>query len=401
MIHEIRVSNFYSIRDEVVIDLRLARNAPALPRFPASHSRPDTRLPTVIAFIGPNAAGKSTILRALAATLNFAIASFDLNVDQDIPVFQPFMSTDMMQKPTRIVVEFDARWLDPDAPSLFRYELELENRPPTRKVVRYEALSHAPATGRRRAMKRLFERHADGKIYVAPEMGLKARDARLDSLRDNASVISTLAKLNVDLAQRIWTDLARTQVAASRHVLRTPAEFQPVLKHYLDYPEKLERLNRELRRFDVGIRRMVIERTASGPLALFDHDALDLPVVLTEESSGTQHFVGIFPALDFVLADGHIAVVDEFDSYFHPVLVAELMRWFQDPERNPHRAQLFVTVHNATVLDELEKPEIFLVEKQGGATQVYGAQDVQGLRRERRLLDKYLSGALGALPRIG
>lgn len=401
MIHEIRVSNFYSIREEVVVDLRLARNAPNLPRFPGSHSRLDTRLPTVVAFIGPNAAGKSTILRALAATLNFAIASFDLNVDQDIPVFQPFMSNDMMQKPTRIVVEFDARWLDPEAPSLFRYELEIANRPPSRKVVRYEALSHSPARGRRRAMKRLFERDSDRKIYVAPEMGLKVRDARLDSLRDNASVISTLAKLNVDLAQRIWTDLARTQIAASKHILRTPAEFQPVLKHYLDYPEKLERLNRELRRFDVGIRRMVIERTASGPLALFDHDALDLPVVLTEESSGTQHFVGIFPALDFVLTDGHIAVVDEFDSYFHPSLVTELMRWFQDPERNPRKAQLFVTLHNATVLDDLEKPEIFLVEKQGGATQVYGAQDIQGLRRERRLLDKYLSGALGALPRIG
>ncbi len=400
MIHEIRVSNFYSVRDEVVLDLRVAKNAPELPRFRTSHSRPDVRLPVVIALVGPNASGKSTLLRALASTLRFATHSFELGVDQDIPGFQPFLASDALSLPTSIVVEFDALWLDPENPELFRYELQIANGAKRRTVLR-EVLWHSPSRGKRRAMRRLFERKVGDKVYTGPEMGLRANDARLESLRDNASLISTLAKLNVPLAQKIYLDLTRTQIADSGNFLRTAPEFQWVLKHYLENPERLQRLNRELRRVDIGIKKMTIEPSASGPLAFFEHDGLALPILLNEESAGTRHFVGIFPTLDFVLAAGHLGIIDEFDSFFHPILISELFRWFHDPERNPHKAQLFVTLHNATVLDDLEKPEIFFVEKEKGATRAYSAQDVQGLRRERRLLDKYLSGALGALPRIG
>ena len=58
--------------------------------------------------------------------------------------------------------------------------------------------------------------------------------------------------------------------------------------------------------------------------------------------------------------------------------------------------------HHAGLPDELEKEEIFIVEKdEGGASQIHGAQDVRGLRRDLRLYPKYRSGALGGIPRIG
>ena len=41
--------------------------------------------------------------------------------------------------------------------------------------------------------------------------------------------------------------------------------------------------------------------------------------------------------------------------------------------------------HNVGLLDDLEKEELFLVEKdESGATRVHGAQDVRGLRRVNR-----------------
>lgn len=48
------------------------------------------------------------------------------------------------------------------------------------------------------------------------------------------------------------------------------------------------------------------------------------------------------------------------------------------------------------------KEEVFLVHKDlFGATEVYGAADIKGLRREVSIYNKYMGGKLGALPRIG
>ena len=78
MIHEITIENFGSVRDELTINLRVARNAPDMDRFRRSSSRPDVRLPTVVAFVGPNGSGKSTILQSAMATLHFLINSSEI-----------------------------------------------------------------------------------------------------------------------------------------------------------------------------------------------------------------------------------------------------------------------------------------------------------------------------------
>ncbi|BAC90226.1 hypothetical protein [Gloeobacter violaceus] len=53
-------------------------------------------------------------------------------------------------------------------------------------------------------------------------------------------------------------------------------------------------------------------------------------------------------------------------------------------------------------MDFLEKEEIYFTEKdREGGTQIFGAQHIQGLRREPSLARKYLGGVLSAIPRIG
>ena len=65
MIHYFSVSNYYSIRKEVVLDFRIPKTAPDLPHFRKSLVNPDIRLPSVIVLTGPNGSGKTTLLRAL------------------------------------------------------------------------------------------------------------------------------------------------------------------------------------------------------------------------------------------------------------------------------------------------------------------------------------------------
>ena len=83
-------------------------------------------------------------------------------------------------------------------------------------------------------------------------------------------------------------------------------------------------------------------------------------------------------------------------------IAGEMLGWFRSRETNPNDAQLLVSSHNVGLLDDLEKEELFIVEKDaGGATRVHGAQDVRGLRRDTRLYPKYRAGVLGGIPKIG
>ncbi|KAF0096959.1 MAG: abortive infection protein, partial [Hyphomonadaceae bacterium] len=113
-------------------------------------------------------------------------------------------------------------------------------------------------------------------------------------------------------------------------------------------------------------------------------------------------FIDLFPMILSTLGNGGILLLDELDTDLHPLLIPELLYWFYDPVRNPHKAQLLFSAHNASLLDELEKEQVFFTEKpMGKATQIYGAKDIGGLRREPSLTKKYLSGELGAIPQIG
>jgi hypothetical protein len=154
----------------------------------------------VVTLFGPNASGKSTILRALTSTVRFVCTSFDLGVQETIPNFQAFMLDEYGAKPTKVSIVFDAAWLakpEEDNSQFFRYELELkdsENVPGRRDMASYEALFHFPQGKPRR----LFERTSEKKIYVSKDFGIGANDSQLRAVRKNSSVISTLAKLNPD-----------------------------------------------------------------------------------------------------------------------------------------------------------------------------------------------------------
>ena len=404
MIHKISVENFFSIRDEVSLDFSVAKNSPDLANFRTAPSDPSIRLPTVIAFFGPNASGKSTLLRAITSTVSFALKSFELNPGDLIPGFQSFMSNTTFSEPTRICIEFDALWLassETDTAEKFRYELVLtgglDGGFAARTKVDKEALYYFPH-GR---PKRLFERKSVGEPYFSSEFDIRKGDARVEAIKENSSVISTLAKFNNAFAVRIWNDLKGLQ-SNLWGLNRAQYPNSDIIRFYLDNSQVLSSLNNEIKRLDIGIEEMLVDADKNGIMSFFSHRLLSAPIMFEEESSGTQNFVKMFPVLNYVLGMGQIAVIDEFDADLHPDLVMELFNWFHSIEKNALGAQMFVTVHNSSVLDSLEKEEVFFVEKDRlGRTDIYGASSIQGLRRGVSLFNKYMGGELGAKPNIG
>ena len=120
------------------------------------------------------------------------------------------------------------------------------------------------------------------------------------------------------------------------------------------------------------------------------------------ESQGTRNFFALFPYLNHVLNAGGVAILDEFDTDIHPLIIPEILRWFYDSKINKHNAQLIISCHSATLLETLAKEEIYFTEKNNkGETEIYGLKDIQDVRRDTNIYKKYLGGAFGAVPHIG
>jgi hypothetical protein len=397
MIHKISLENFFSVADKQEINFRVPANAPDLPCFRPSRSAAHQRLPLIIGLYGPNASGKSTVLRAITTIGWFVQHSFTIAPANAIPLFNPYAHNDWWNRPSKIAIEFDGYLTENMPAAIFRYELHVNNEPNKfGKEVSYESLSYAP----KGKFRRIFERH-EQKFSFGSEFGITNSDSRVQSIRPNASVISTLAQLNHKISGGLthWLVGLQTNIQG---LGKAQGTISSALNYYAQRPDYLQGLNRELSRLDLGLQEMKILPGNPGPTAVFKHFGLDCDIVLAQESRGTHRFIEIFPLLQYVLDVGGIAVIDELDTDIHPVIVPEIFRWFYDKERNPHGAQLLFSAHNPAILDELEKEQVFFTEKPSGKpTQVYGASEIKGLRREPSLMKKYLSGELGAVPHIG
>lgn len=394
MIHEIRIDNFFSVRDEQILDFRVAGSAPEADRFRTGLAAPRTRAPTTVAVYGRNASGKSTLLRAITAAVDFALYSFSgLAPGAEIHFIAPFSKMENLRQPTRLSITFEAAWL---IPSIYRYELVIGPADHSRRIVWKECLSYAPQ-GR---MRRIFDRDKEG-IYASRELGMGSDDARLLAVRPNASVISTLAALNHPFFGTVANDLNQLQ----RNVVglgRLTVPTDTILQSYRDREALRSSLNDDLARLDTGLEGMEVVAGPSGPIARFRHTGLDMLVGYDQESQGTRHFIHLYPTLHRALERGLIAVIDDVDADLHPLLVREILGWFHSRNRNPYNAQIFFSAYDATLLDFLQKDEIVLTEKaMDGATSFYRASDIQGLRRDVSLSRKYLGGQLGAIPRFG
>ena len=139
-----------------------------------------------------------------------------------------------------------------------------------------------------------------------------------------------------------------------------------------------------------------LKLTHRGPQESVELDAED-------ESLGTMVWIGLVGPLLDALDSGSILLADELDASLHPHLVDQLIALFQNPETNPHDAQLIFNSHDVTLLGDsknrrLGRDQIWFTEKDvDGATTLYPLADLSP-RKDEALERRYLQGRFGALP---
>jgi hypothetical protein len=125
-----------------------------------------------------------------------------------------------------------------------------------------------------------------------------------------------------------------------------------------------------------------------------------------EESLGTLVWLGLIGPLVTALGGGSVLLADELDASLHPALVQRLIELFQEPETNPHRAQLIFNSHDPTILGDsrehrlLGRDQIWFTEKRiDGSTRLFPLLDLDP-RKHEAVGRRYLEGRYGATPII-
>lgn len=120
-----------------------------------------------------------------------------------------------------------------------------------------------------------------------------------------------------------------------------------------------------------------------------------------QESDGTNRLLDFIPAIENVLNEQKVYLIDEIERSLHPMLIKEILRKFSFEEKS--KGQLIFTTHESNLLDqELLRPdEIWFVEKD-----LFGGSDLYPLSefKEHKTKDirkGYLNGRYGAIPFLG
>ena len=128
-------------------------------------------------------------------------------------------------------------------------------------------------------------------------------------------------------------------------------------------------------------------------------------ISLKEQSTGTRKLIGILPVIVDALRNGYVLLIDEMNTSLHTEITSWLIDLFNNPITNPNNAQLIITTHDISLLNNnlYEKDQIFIAEKNKfGATNMYSFADFTGLRKmsNNTLAEFYETGRLGGLPHI-
>lgn len=404
MIHSFSMRNFCSFADDVELSFTVGEQAPDNDLF--ARTEGGQRLSKALAVLGPNASGKTNLLKGVPFLSWFAVHSFrSLDADDPIP-FDAFQFTEERDGKTDFCVVFELEG------SIYRYELTLGRKRVEREGLFRKHDSH---------FRYLFKREAtaeEGKPSIQ-EKGFGFSPETVQQLvRGNASLLSVLRQTEHAPSRSIlsYFDRLQTNVMYMGREGHEPLDRMASILQATDFFANnqglKERVDHLLRDSDLGLAATKFkptklrdekgtEKEVLLPFGAHVVDGNEYELPLFMESSGTQNLFALARRILPVLEKGGLAVMDEFEVDLHPHMIPAIVGLFFDPTTNPHSAQLLFSTHSIDVMRVLDKTQIVLVEKDDRCRSTAWRLDtVKGVRRQHNLYAKYMSGAYGAVPNV-
>lgn len=395
MIVQFSIENFLSFKGQNILSLvatPLRENQALTENVLIPITDTDVSLLKSAVILGPNASGKSNVIKAFDFFKRFIIGSFkDVQAGEEIDVENFRLDVESAAGPTTFELIFIT------GGNQYRYGFTV-----TRKDVEGEWL-YRKACRKRAKEVELFLREGEH-CQVHPTMPLMQDIVNRKMVRPNALLLSAAAQFNDATAVEIIGWLGDTAVVSCSE---EDINWKYALRHFDDEAVR-ERIVAFSQYADLGIED--IEK--SGDRVTSRHNQYDAEGRVTQtvtfpfldnESEGTiKYFSLAYPIID-ALDNGKRLVVDEFDSKLHPLLTERIIALFNSKETNPKGAQLIFTAHDSNLLSSgaFRRDQVWFTEKDRlGASKLFSLAEYK-VRSGGAFEKGYLAGKYGATPILG
>lgn len=414
MLVEFSVSNFKSIKEKQTLSLIADESNVKSDNVFTPMEGDELRLLKSAVIYGANASGKSNIIQAFSAFLQF-IRQVNFDVNDEIPFFKPFLlDSAYSQKPTNFELVFILDGI------MYEYNLAFDSQ-----EVISESLYFYPQNKK----EKLFERE---RSEVTLGDSFENQDKVFKKAFKKSAYLSLVAAEEQQQMRKIYEYFQYYSVFGVNNTnVRKMLEIG-ITKHLLENEYLRIKLAKLMRIADTQIDNFLIEES---DLRFLEQFPKDLPEnvqwqverlkyqILTvhksyknrhpdstvkfdlseQESVGTKILYALGGLILFVLESGGIIIVDELDNSLHHKLSKFLIKLFHVPKSNPKNAQIIFATHDTTLLNwELfRKDQIYFTEKDKyGETDLFSAQDFDSVKDDSPFDKWYLQGTFGGEPNI-
>ena len=409
MLLQFNVSNFMSIKDEIIISA-FANAMKDHEEILINHG--NDRILPVMAMYGANAAGKTNIIRAFRNAIMLVRNSNSMQVNAYTGIIPFLFDENKIKEKSKFDFLFVhngktfAYGFVADYQYVYEeYLYEYKSSRPTMIFERMEiskyrfttSYKHLSEFQYKNTSNKLFlctatawncEETRDAFMWFAEgidtydQIGIKSNQylEYLDQMKDNADTKSFLlsllrhAEINIHDYEFESKNIEKPSIPKIPSLQIDP-EFLKDLKHYeLSTIHKIEQMDGALKMFKLPF---------------------------NSESDGTKLLFAYGPIIFEALNKGRTIIIDELGNSLHTNLARYLMELFNDKKINCNGAQLIFNTHDIGLLglDLFRRDQIYFVEKDNssGSTDLYSLADFSP-RKDENIQKGYLQGRYGAIP---
>ena len=427
MLIQFSVANCLSFNEKTTLEFFASKDRNLKEQLWMSESR---YIPNILkaAFIfGPNAGGKSNLIKAFYYAKSIVLG--ELNPLRNRTIYFK-LCPDCAQKP--IFFEFEMLIKR----KIYRYGFEIKEG-----VISREWLWNINSTGEHKVYERTFDKLQKNKIGYGDNYKVLQQDEYfnfvLKGTPENKLFLTETINRNIELFRDVFEWFKKIVIIYPHSKLQS---FNVLINNEF----LLQEYRKLMKLCDLGIDDINIEKIDADevlnklPSAIRDNLRMDLPRNITlktderylmnfkngiqeayrilishkipstetkvefkinEESDGTNRIFDLIPVLQLLQEDA-IVFVDELDRSLHPLISKAFIKALFTANKQ-HQGQFIVTTHDATLLDVklLRRDLIWFIRKnyQMEST-LYSLQEFEKVRNDKALQKAYLAGLYGAIP---
>lgn len=404
MVLEIKLSNFFSFNEEVILDLRAGNISTKKSNNLSDNifKFNEQEVLKTLALYGANASGKSNLIKTIRFCNAMVYESHKHN-ENTIFNFKPFKFKGYSNKPSTYFIRFVLNEVE------YKYSFSLN-----RTEILKESLYYYP-NGRKA---KIFERDENAGNQKRDKYSFGSSVIRrpfdvAESTSKKTLYISRASQMDREIPKDIFNFFHSQFIL--RHSSYGASNIESLIKVYKNQLLKALRLaDSDIVDFKCNLKKEKGKRLRANldtEVAFFEDDILESIEIktyhkfspniafdfMTEESNGTKKlFFMMLTILDIVRSNKTL-LIDEIEDSLHPKIVKYIISIFNASKNS----QLIFSTHNTNLLDldQFRKDQIwFINKKDDGGSDLYSLYDYSDFRDTMDLEKAYLQGRFDSVP---